>query len=148
MTTRHARSRERGAVLFITLILLAAVMLLGVIMSGLARTNFQIVRNTQPEQQRVAVAQRAVEQVLNDVNNFTSPTASITVADTGGMQVMVSDRACLRSVAATGYSAVAGSMPPIDTVWNFTVTVSDPMTGGSTVMTQGARIRMLTGSCV
>jgi hypothetical protein len=39
-------------------------------------------------------------------------------------------------------------MPPIDTVWNFTVTVSDPMTGGSTVMTQGARIRMLAGSCV
>src|SRR5262245_52416489 len=148
MITGCPRSRERGAVLFITLILLVAVMLLGVMMSGLARSNLQIVRNNQSEQQRIAVAQRAVEQVLNNVNNFTLPTASITVADTGGMQVMVSARAGLRSVAATGYSAVSGSMPPIDTVWSFTVTVSDPMTGGSTVMTQGARIRMLGGSCV
>jgi len=139
---------QRGAVLFITLILLVAVMLLGVMMSGLARSNLQIVRNNQSEQQRTGLAQRAVEQVLNDINNFTSPTAPITITNAGGMQVTVSDRVCVRSVAATGYSAVSGSMPPIDTVWNFTVTVSDPMTGGATVMTQGVRVRMLNGSCV
>jgi Tfp pilus assembly protein PilX len=141
-------ARERGAVLFITLIMLVAVMLLAATMSALSRTNLQIVRNNQSEQQRIALGQRAVEQVLNDITNFTSPTASITVANTGGMQVAVSDRVCLRSVAATGYSVVSGSMPPIDTVWKFTVTVSDPMTGGSTVMAQGTRVRMMTGSCV
>jgi Tfp pilus assembly protein PilX len=141
-------ARQRGAVLFVTLILLVAVMLLVVTMSALSRSNLQIVRNNQSEQQRIALAQRAVEQVLNDVTNFTAPSAPITVANTDGMQVAVSNRVCLRSVAATGYSAVSGSMPPIDTVWNFTVTVSDPMTGGATVITQGARIRMLTGSCV
>src|SRR5215510_5732171 len=75
---------QRGAVLFITLILLVAVMLLGVMMSGLARSNLQIVRNNQSEQQRTGLAQRAVEQVLNDINNFTSPTAPMT----GGATVM------------------------------------------------------------
>jgi|SRR5690242_16592368 len=139
---------ERGAVLFITLILLVAVTLLGVLMSGLARSNLQIVRNDQSEQQRVQLAQRAVEQVLSDINNFNLPTATISVPNTGDMQVLVSDRTCLRSVAASGYSAVTGSMPPIDTIWSFTITVSDPMTGGSTVLTQGTRIRMLSGSCV
>jgi hypothetical protein len=85
--------------------------------------------------------------VLNDASNFTSPTSTITVANTGGMQVLVSERVCLRAVEASGYSAVSGNLAPSDTVWNFTVTVSDPMTGGSTVMTQGARIRMLNGAC-
>jgi len=148
MTNTIGYARQRGAVLFITLILLVAVMLLAVTMSALSRSNLQIARNNQSEQQRVALAQRAVEQVLNEATHFTSPTASITVGNTGGMQVAVSDRVCLRSVAATGYSAVSGSMPPIDTVWSFTVTVSDPMTGGLTAMTQGARMRMLAGSCV
>ena len=142
------RQCQRGAVLFITLILLVAVMVLGVMMSGLSRANLQIVRNNQSQQQRIALAQRAVEQVLNDINNFTSPTAPIIIPNIGDMQVSVSDRVCVRSVAAAGYSAVAGSLPPVDTVWNFTITVSDPMTSGATVMTQGARIRMLSGSCV
>jgi Tfp pilus assembly protein PilX len=133
----RTRQCQRGAVLFITLILLVAVMVLGVMMSGLSRANLQIVRNNQSQQQRIALAQRAVEQVLNDINNFTSPTTPIIIASTGDLQVSVSDRVCVRSVAAAGYSAVAGSLPPIDTVWNFTITVSDPMTSGTTVMTQG-----------
>lgn len=144
----QSASRQRGAVLFITLIVLVAAILLGITLSGLSRSNLQIVRNNQSEQLRIATAQRAIEQVLSDVNNFNSPTASISIASTNGMQVTVSNRACLRSVAASGYSAVSGSMPPIDTIWSFTVTVIDPVTGGSTVITQGARIRMLTGACV
>ena len=77
--------QQRGAVLFITLILLVAMTLLGVMMSGLSRSHLQIVRNDQSEQERTALAQRAVEQVLNDASNFTSPTSTITVANTGGM---------------------------------------------------------------
>jgi len=139
--------QQRGAVLFITLILLVAMTLLGVMMSGLSRSHLQIVRNDQSEQERTALAQRAVEQVLSDASNFTSPTSCITVANTGGMQVLVRERVCMRAVEASGYSAVSGNLAPTDTVWNFTATVSDPMTGGSTVMTQGARIRMLNGAC-
>ncbi len=138
--------RQRGAVLYIALIILVAVMLLGVAMSGLSRTNLQIVRNNQSEQARIALAQRAVEQVLSDVANFSAPTAPISVPSTAGLQVAVSNRVCLRAAAATGYSAVSG-IAPIDTVWSFTVTVTDPVTGGSTVMTQGTKIRMLAGNC-
>jgi Tfp pilus assembly protein PilX len=147
MMALDSSSQQRGAVLFITLILLVAVSLLGVMMSGQSRGNLQIVRNNQSEQQRTALAQRTVEQVLGDASYFTLPTTAITVANTGGMQVLVSQRVCLRAAAATGYSAVSGNMAPDDTVWNFTVTVTDPVTGGSTLMTQGARMRMLNGAC-
>ncbi len=140
-------SRQRGAVLFITLILLVAVMLLGVMMSTSSRSNLQIARNDQSEQRRTAVAQLAVEQVMNDANNFSSPTAAITLANTQGMQVNVSNRTCLRAITATGYSALSGGLPPQDTLWSFSVTVTDPMTGGTTTMTQGTRLRMLNGSC-
>jgi len=138
--------RQRGAVLYTALILLVAVMVLAVTMFGVSRTNLQIVRNDQSEQQRIALAQRAVEQVLSDPNNFASPTAAINVANTADMQVNVSNRVCLRFATATGYSAVTGTAP-IDTVWSFTVTVIDPLTGGSTVMTQGTKLRMLAGNC-
>jgi Tfp pilus assembly protein PilX len=147
MMSLQGCARQRGTVLFITLILLVAGMLLGISMSMLSRTNLQIVRNDQSEQRRIAVAQSAVEQVLNDAANFTSPTAPIALANTDGMQVAVSNRVCTRELTAAGYSAVTGGLPPVDTVWTFTVTVTDPMTGGSTVMTQGARLRMLSGSC-
>jgi Tfp pilus assembly protein PilX len=142
------RRMQCGAVLFVTLVLLVAVTLLGMAMSGLSRSNLQIVRNNQSEQLRIAVAQRAVEQVLNDITYFTQPTAPVTLSDTSGMQVAVSDRVCVRSVTAAGYSATSGSMPPIDTVWRFSVTVSDAASGGSSTMSQGASIRMLAGNCV
>ena len=141
-----APRRQRGAVLYIALILLVATMVLAVTMFWVSHSNLQIVRNDQSQQQRIALAQRAVEQVLSDPNNFASPTAAINLANTDGMQVTVSNRACLRFATATGYSAVTGTAP-IDTVWSFTVTVTDPLTGGSTVMTQGTKLRMLAGNC-
>jgi len=148
MIKAASQASQRGAVLFVTLIVLVAVTLLVVMMSALSRSNLQIVRNNQSEQQRIALAQRAVETVMGDITHFTSPTTTIEVENTDGMQVLVSNRLCVRAVAAMGYSVGYGAMPPIDTVWNFTVTVSDPMTGGSTVMTQGARIRMMPDACV
>ena len=139
-------ARQRGAVLIIALILLVAVMILGVGMSSMSRTNLKIVGNNQSEQMRQAVAQLAVEQEMNDIANFTSPTGAVNITNTNGMQVAVGNRTCVRSAAATGYSAVAGLMP-IDTIWGFTVTVTDPANMASTTMTQGTRIRMLSGNC-
>lgn len=139
-------ARQRGAVLIIALILLVAVMILGVGMSSMSRTNLKIVGNNQSEQMRQAVAQLAVEQVMNDIANFTSPTGAVNITNTNGMQVAVGNRTCVRSATATGYSAVAGLMP-IDTIWGFTVTVTDPANMASTTMTQGTRIRMLSGNC-
>jgi type II secretory pathway pseudopilin PulG len=116
-------------------------------MASLSTSNLQVVRNAQMEQARIAVAQQAVEQVLSGANYFVAPTSPVVVANTGGMQVTVSDRTCTRYLTASGYSATAG-LAPVDTIWTFTVTVADPTTAASTVVTQGVKMRMLAGSCV
>jgi Tfp pilus assembly protein PilX len=139
-------SRQRGTTLIIGLMMLVSITLLGLSMATLSTSNLQVVRNAQTEQARVAVAQQAVEQVLGGANYFVAPTSPVVVANTGGMQVTVSDRTCTRYLTATGYSATAG-LAPVDTVWSFTVTVSDPTTAASTVVTQGVKMRMLAGSC-
>lgn len=139
--------RQRGMTLIIGLMLLVVITLLGVSMASLSTSNLQVVRNAQTEQARIAVAQQAVEQVLGNADYFMAPTSAVAVANAGGMQVTVSDRTCTRYMTASGYSATAG-LAPVDTVWTFTVTVSDPTTAASTVVTQGVKMRMLAGSCV
>ena len=138
---------QRGMTLIIGLMMLVSITLLGVSMASLSTSNLQVVRNAQMEQARIAVAQQAVEQVLSGANYFVAPTSPVVVANTGGMQVTVSDRTCTRYLTASGYSATAG-LAPVDTIWTFTVTVADPTTAASTVVTQGVKMRMLAGSCV
>jgi type II secretory pathway pseudopilin PulG len=139
--------RQRGMTLIIGLMMLVSITLLGMSMASLSTSNLQVVRNAQMEQARVAIAQQAVEQVLGGANYFEAPTSPVVVTNTGGLQVSVSDRTCTRYLTASGYSATAG-LAPVDTVWSFTVTVSDPTTAASTVVTQGVKMRMLAGSCV
>ena len=84
--------RQRGMTLIIGLMLLVVITLLGVSMASLSTSNLQVVRNAQTEQARIAVAQRAVEQVLGNADYFMAPTSAVAVANAGGMQVTVSDR--------------------------------------------------------
>lgn len=149
MTNTNVRfsNRESGTSLIIGLMLLVIVTLLGLSMSALSSSNLKIVRNYQNQQMRLALAQRAVEQVLSDANYFTAPTSPVNLADAGSMQVTVSNRTCTRSYTATGYSATSG-LAPIDTAWSFTVTVTDPQVNASTVVTQGVKLKMLASSCV
>ena len=146
MSRMSLRSRQRGASLIVGLMMLVIITLLGLSMTSLSTSNLKIVRNYQNEMSREAVAQRTVEQVLSDASYFIAPTSAVTVADSGSMQVSVSDRTCERSYQATGYSATS-NLSPIDTAWRFTVTVTDPQIGATTVVTQGVKIKMLAGSC-
>ena len=54
---------------------------------------------------------------------------------------------CIDSQTATGYSAVAGNIIPQDNTWEIIATVSDPVTGATSVVHQGVEIRMLAGNC-
>jgi len=137
---------QSGSSLVIGLMMLVIITLLGLSMSSMSTSNLKIVRNYQNQQARAALAQRAVEQVLSDANYFIAPTSSVNVPNTGSMQVSVSDRTCTRFFMATGYSATS-NLSPIDTAWSFTVTVTDPQIGASTVVTQGVKLKMLAGAC-
>ena len=65
---------------------------------------------------------------------------------TQGMTVTISNRVCVASDAATGYS-LAQQIVPEDDYWDFQVTVTDPVSSASAVVHQGAKIRMLANNC-
>lgn len=140
-------SHQRGSVLFVSLVMLVMLTLVVVNAINISGVNLKIVGNMQHRAATEAAAQRAVEQVLGSAGNFYSPTAAVSVAAPSGMTVSVSNRTCLAYGPAPGYSAISG-MSPEDTQWDLRVTVTDGVTGSSTTMSQGVRIRMLAGSCV
>jgi Tfp pilus assembly protein PilX len=76
-------SRQHGMTLIIGLMMLVIITLLGVSMASLSTSNLQIVRNTQTQQARIAVAQQAVEQVVGNANYFTAPTSPVAVTNAG-----------------------------------------------------------------
>lgn len=138
--------RQRGSVLFVSLVMLIMLTLVVVNSINISGVNLKIVGNMQHRAATEAAAQRAVEQVLSSATNFYAPTQAVAVTAPAGMTVTVGNRTCLAYGPAPGYSAISG-MSPEDTQWDVRVTVADGVTGAATTMSQGVRIRMLAGSC-
>lgn len=142
--SRLAR-RERGISLLVVLVMLVVLTLFALSAINLSTSNLKVVGNMQARQSNEAVASQAVETVMGNINYFTTPSSSVPFTQSG-YTIAVSNRTCLFAAAATGYSAVI-ALAPEDTHWDFQVTVTDNTTGASTVMRQGAKIRMLAGNC-
>jgi hypothetical protein len=114
-------------------------------------SHLRIVGNMQGKKVVDSVAQQAIEEVLSKIGPFYKPTELITTTQTlpSGItvaDVKISNRDCIRSVTAPGYSAVSG-ISPEDTFWNLSVEVNDSISGAKTVVTQGVRIRLPAGNC-
>lgn len=163
--------RERGATLLVVLIMLVVLTLLGVAGMRMSTSSLQVVGNMQARKFTENVASQAIEDVMNSITPFTSPTGNVTLRTGGttvtataytgtspvstdyvslpapaGVKVAVSKRVCQFSAPASGYSAVS-TIAPEDDLWEFTVNVQDTFTGATSTMVQGAKIRMLAGSC-
>lgn len=141
----HA-ARQRGSVLFVSLVMLVMLTLVVVNSINISGVNLRIVGNMQHRSAAEATAQRAVEQVLGSAAPFYAPTTPVTVSAPTGMTVTVANRTCLAYGPAPGYSAISG-LSPEDTQWDVRVTVTDSITGAATSVSQGVRIRMLAGHC-
>lgn len=144
---RHARHRQRGTTLLIVLVMLVVITLLGLAGIRMSNSSLLVVGNLQARRFAENVGQQAIEQVLNSIAPFNSPTASVSLAAVAGMNVTVSNRSCLYSAPATGYSAVF-ALAPEDNIWEFQVDVTDTFTNARTKMIQGVKIRQLNGFCV
>ncbi|MPZ46742.1 MAG: hypothetical protein GEV05_25835 [Betaproteobacteria bacterium] len=140
------RSRQRGSVLTISLVLLVVLTMFVISSTRIATGNLRIVGNLQAQQNVENVAQRALEQVLSEIAPFYSPTSPVAVAAPSGMTVAVGNRNCVRAIPASGYSAVSG-VSPEDTFWDVPITVNDSITGAATMTAQGVRIRLPAGNC-
>jgi len=142
----NAHSRQGGAVLVVSLLMLlvATILAISTIQTGTA--NLRIAGNMQATQEARSYAQQATNQVLADIGNFNTPASkniTFTDADGNGHQVSVSKPECVARHTASGYSASWG-LAPLDTTWQFTATIQDD---ANVTIEQGVKIRMTAGSC-
>jgi Tfp pilus assembly protein PilX len=139
---------QQGSVLLVSLILLVAMTMIAVASARVSTTQLRLVGNVQSVQRVESVAQLGVEEVVGRIDAFTNPTQAITVGNLpAGISVAVSDRRCLSTSPASGFSAVM-QMSPVDTIWAVDVQATDSFTGAEATVSQGIRVRMLAGSCV
>ncbi len=140
--------KQQGSVLFVSLILLVAMTMIAVASARVSTTQLRLIGNAQSVQRVESVAQLGVEEVVGRIDAFNNPTQAITVGNLpAGISVAVSDRRCLSTSPASGFSAVM-QMSPVDTIWAVDVQATDSFTGAEATVSQGIRVRMLAGSCV
>ena len=141
-------SAQNGSVLFISLILLVAMTMIAVASARVSTTQLGVVGNAQSAQRVESAAQLGIEEVVGNIGAFSNPTQAIAVGNLpAGINVSVSDRRCLSTTPAAGFSAVM-QLVPEDTLWAVDVQATDSFTGATASMSQGVRVRMLAGSCV
>jgi len=145
--------RQQGTTLVVVLIMLVVITLLAIATIRISNTSMLVVGNMQSRKFVENWGLQAIEQVMNSVAPFNAPSSAVAITNANGdpslpagISVAVSNRTCLLSAPASGYSAVSPIVPE-DNVWEFSVTVTDSLTGARAVMVQGAKIRQLAGSC-
>ena len=137
---------QSGATLLVVLVMLVIITLLGIAGIRMSSSSMLVVGNMQARKFVENWGLLGIEQVLNNIAPFNTPTSAVTVAAPAGLNVAVSNRSCVFSSPATGYSATS-LIAPEDNVWEFSVTVTDSFTGARTAMVQGAKVRQLAGAC-
>lgn len=141
------KKRETGATLLVVLVMLVVLTLLGIAGIKMSSSSLLAVGNLQARKFTENYASQAIEQVMNGIAPFNSPDSAFTFTGApAGLTIVVSNRTCLFSAPASGYSAVS-ALAPEDDLWEFRVRVTDTFTGAQTIMWEGAKIRMLNGSC-
>ncbi len=162
-------SRQRGATLLISLIMLVVLTLFAITAIRTGNIGLKIVGNQQASKLMEAAAAQAVEQVVSNLGNFDSanvvapattvaqrvcvnssaghPPAAIPPANClSGTQVDVQPVRCISAKRQTGGS-LTQALSTYENTWEVVATVTDPLTGAQATYHQGVMIRMLASSC-
>ena len=141
------RRAERGATLIVTLIMLVMLTLFAIAAINLSGANLKVIGNMQARTAADSAALWAIEDTLSSINWFTTNYTTVrNIAAPNGLSAQVEARSCKFAEPSSGSSELHGNLPE-NTVWEFRVEVTDPVTNAKSVMWQGARIRMLAGNC-
>ena len=150
------RSRQEGATLIVTMIMLVIFTLFAVTMIGASSVNLKVVGNMQAKKRVEADAQQAIEQVLSDADNFDPPFNDGAPANQFPQTIALNDSTvnlpvprCLLEIPVGGYqmgSSTQPSLAPLDMVWEVQANAQDPASGAATVLRQGFRLRRPLGS--
>jgi len=152
-----AHSRQRGATLLVTLIMLVVLTLFAVTGFNLSSINLKIIGNFQQQKLTEATVQMAIEQMLSSVSYF-SPAAAICLpsgsapsgtplACAAATDVLIERPRCNYASSAKGYTKKIGELAPEDTHWEVRASFLDTATRASAAVVQGVSVRMLAGNC-
>ena len=173
--SRHIYAKQAGATLIVALMFLLIMTLFAVSSINLSTTNLKIIGNMQATKTLDAAAKDVVEQLMGTANSFvaapsntliiteydpatdavvttnlvvgTNNTLGTAVTTALGTVAYVENPECVDSETAEGYTALAAALSPDDNTWEVVVHFTDPVTGATSIIHQGAKIRMLAGNC-
>lgn len=143
---------QRGATLFIGLIMVVLITLIVSNAFTLSSSNLQAVTNMQMRAQATAAANRAIEQLITDTTFKAAPVARTVDVDinndgTNDYSVVIAAPVCMRSVKATNEIndlLLKDALPASawNTEWDIDATVTDAISGALVRVRQGIRVRM------
>ena len=142
---------QRGATLFVALIMLVVFTLLAVSGVSTSMVSLRVVGNAQSQTEASAAAQLAIERVVDQVTNFqhTStdllPEQEIEVSIGGVSYTVAVTLQCLAAAPMPGYSASFAASAPAESYWDITATASAPSSSAPAVVHQGLRVTLSPG---
>ena len=140
-------ARQRGATLIIALIMLLILTLYVVTSVNLGAVDLKIAGNVQAKTLVESAVQQGIEQVLSSETSLTTSTAQ--TLSINGISVAIDKPSCLYSSPVAGYYMTAStqtSLAPLDTQWEVAASGTDAVTGATTAIHQGVRLRLPVGS--
>ena len=144
-------TNQKGAALFVALILLVVFTLLALSGVNSSTTSLRIAGNMQAQTEVGAAAQQALEQVLDKPSNFqyasdsVPPTQTLTISSAGSDYEVKVTLQCLGERPVAGYSASFAASAPRESFWDVRATALDPRTGATQVAHQGVRVTLSPG---
>jgi len=161
---------QRGATLFVALVMLIMITLLVVSAFRVSNTNLKVVASMQGQQEAIGAAQAAIEQTLStpgfaeDPDIVAASAIAIDINGAGGTPeytvMMTPKPACIRSRIVTpaeldpanladrpcigSARQGAGAMASFcsNTIWEVSATTKDNVTGAETAVRQGVSLRV------
>jgi len=144
-------ARQRGTVLLVALIMVVVFTLLAVSGVNSSVASLRIAGNMQSQTEVTAAAQRAIEQVVDQVANFqyladTPPASQTLTISSAGVDYQVNvGLQCLGSAPVAGYSAAFAASAPKESFWDIRADAVDPRSGATAVLHQGVRVVLSPG---
>jgi len=141
---RSKKSRQRGAVLIIILIMLAVMTLFGISIMNMQLTEWRVIGNAQSKQRVQADVAQAIEDILSDTTFFATPSArTVTI---NGNEISIGAPVCTGVNRVSGYSAVS-NFAVYDVAWTVEASATAATTGAVALVTQGVRVTSVSGDC-
>jgi Tfp pilus assembly protein PilE len=144
-------TNQKGAVLLVALIMLVVFTLLALSGVNSSTASLRIAGSMQAQTEVGAVAQRALEQVLDQASNFqyasdSPPPSQVVTISSGGIDYQVTVvLQCLGAQPVPGYSASFAASAPSESFWDVRATALDPRSGATQVAHQGVRVTLSPG---